>query len=257
MDYDLMDIGTEDDFLDENEQKLVLMNLTDELLVENITEQIKNPHTIFYQQTNYLDIFEERYKYICERFKDTPDLIASVQEARTSFFQKVYKLIAEKFNCSIDGIEEDLNMFLLTRVMYEFMILNYVDNVKKFVLQYISINKKSLAKNYNKVKNLDVTALKKTLRNEADILVIANIYNVVENIINLDLGIDDICKYIIDDDQSEYNNYFINKYFIEDQVLISDSFSDVFLSILKKDNDQYYKMISEIQLALLHNATRK
>ena len=102
MDYDFGCIGTEEDTLDQNEQELILMNLTDELLMENITEQIQRPHTIFYEKTNFIEIFEERYKYICERFKDTPDLILSVKEARTQFYQKIYKMISEKFKFTLD-----------------------------------------------------------------------------------------------------------------------------------------------------------
>ena len=257
MDYDLGYIGTDEDTLDQNEQELILMNLTDELLIENITEQIKKPHTIFYEKTNFIDVFEERFKYICERFKDTPDLIASVKEARVSFYQKIYKLISTKFDFVLDDFEENLNMYLITKVLYEFLILNYTENVKTFVINYINSNKKSLSKNYTKIKNLDTTTLKKTLRNENDIIVIANIYDIVENIINIDFSIEDICKIIIESDIHEYNNYFINKYFVEEHLLVSDSFKDKFLSILNKSNEKYYKIISEIQLELLQNAVKK
>ena len=257
MDYDFGCIGADDDTLTQNEQDLILMNLTDELLMENITEQIQRPHTIFYEKTNFIDIFEERYKYICERFKDTPDLIQSVKEARTQFYQKIYKMISTKFEFTLDDFEENLNMYLITSVLYEFLILNYTENVKTFVINYINANKKSLSKNYTKIKNLDTTSLKKTLRNENDIIMIANIYDIVENIINIDFSISDICKIIIETDMHEYNNYFINKYFVEEQLLVSDSFKDNFLSILNKNNDKYYKIISDIQLELLQNATKK
>ena len=148
-------------------------------------------------------------------------------------------------------------MYFITSVLYEFLILNYTENVKTFVINYINANKKSLSKNYTKIKNLDTTSLKKTLRNENDIIMIANIYDIVENIINIDFSISDICKIIIETDMHEYNNYFINKYFVEEQLLVSDSFKDNFLSILNKNNDKYYKIISDIQLELLQNATKK
>lgn len=258
MEYDFLDVGTEDNTLESNEQELLLINMTDELLIESINEQIESPHSIFYETTNYIDVFETRYKYLSERFRDTPDFINSLVEARHQFFLDIFNKIKKKFDFEVDEFETEDNMYIMTRVLYEFLILEYVPNIKNFVLQYINVNRKSLVATFEtKTKNLDSISLKKVLKNKADAIIIANLYSIIEDLTAIDFSTEDVLSYIVSYDESEYNNYFMNKYFIEDKALVSNKFTGKFLSVLKKGNDNYHRIVNEIQLELLQNSNLK
>lgn len=258
MEYDFLDIGTDENTLESNEQDLLLMNLTDELLIENIEEQIKSLNSIFYENTNYIDVFENRYKYLLERFRDTQDFINDLTESRQQFFLNIFNKIKEKFNLQIDTFEIEDNLYIMTRVLYEFLILDYMTNIKNFVLQYINVNRKSLLTTYeNKIKNLDSVSLKKVLKNKNDAIIIANLYNIIDDLSNIEFTTENILSYIVSCDESEYNNYFMNKYFIEDKDLASSDFSSKFLAVLKKGNKSYNRIVNEIQLELLQNSNLK
>ena len=252
MEYDLEEIGNEDGSLEANEQELLLLNLTDELLVESITDQINNPSSIFYDKSNYLDTFNTRYNYINTRFKDVPDLLQAVKEAKSEFYANVFKQICDKFGLTLDEDINENDMYVMTTVLYEFLVINYVDNVTGFVIQYILNNKKSIIENFaNKDKKLENISLNKKVKNSNDVIILASMYKIVEHIISLGLTTNDILRYIISADEGEFNNYFMNKYFVQEEVITSTKFDDVFFSVLNKENDSYMRMINEIQMEYL------
>ena len=47
-----------------------------------------------------------------------------------------------------------------------------------------------------------------------------NMYKVIDYIVSLDLDTTTILRYIIQDDEAEFNNYFMDKYFLQDEVLV-------------------------------------
>lgn len=253
MEYDLFDIGNEDNEITENEQELLLMNLNDELLKESIEEQVKNPSANFFEKTNYIDIFETRYNYIVERFSETPDLIQSVIHVRYEFFKHIFDLVCERYGLELDDPSGEENMYIMTRVLYEFLIINYIDNVKAFVLQFIRNNKKSLAEQfYERNRRVESTTLRKTIKNPNDVVILSSMYKIIDEIVSIDHDLDTVLNYIISSDEAEYNNYFMNKYFIEEDTLVGDGFVKVFLSVLERDNDNFVRMVNEIQLEYLH-----
>ena len=177
LEYNLDDIGDEEDNLDLNERQLLLLSLNDDLLIESIEEQIKNPSMVFFEKNNYVEIFEDRYKYITERFKDIPDLLENVNDCRGTFYGKVFRLISDYYELELDNDANDNNVYIMTKVLYEFLVLNYTDNVKAFVLQYIYMNKKALVQLFGETgKKLDSTSARKITKNPNDVAIITNMY---------------------------------------------------------------------------------
>lgn len=249
LDYDFDEIGTEDDDLDLNEQKLLLLKLNDELLIESIDEQINRPMTLYCEKTNYLDIFDDRYKYIVERFKDVPDLLLQVAEVREDFYGTIFEKICKKFDLELDDMTNDNNIYIMTKVLYEFLILYYIDNVKAYVKQYIIRNKRSLVERFGGEKKLDLTAMKKSVKNSANAIIITSMYKIIELICDTrEDSIKNVLELIISEDEAEFNNYFMKKYFIEEEVLTSDKFNEVFFSILNPNGDFFMRIVNEIQL---------
>ena len=254
LEYDLNDIGDEENNLDLNERQMLLLSLNDDLLIDSIEEQINNPSSVFYEKSNYVEVFEDRYKYIVERFKDIPDLLQEVSECRSIFYGKVFNLVANHYGIELDTDTNENNMYIMTKVLYEFLVLNYTDNVKAFVLQYISLNKKPLAQEFASEKTkLDASSARKLAKNPNDVIILTNMYKVIDYIVSLELSVTEILRYIITDDESEFNNYFMNQYFIQEEVLESNKFTRVFCSILRRENDNFIRIVNEIQLDYLQS----
>ena len=254
LDYDFDEIGTEDDDLDLNEQKLLLLKLNDELLIESIDEQINNPMSLYCEKTNYLDIFDDRYKYIVERFKDIPDLISQVAEVREDFYGTIFEKICQKFDLELDDITNDNNIFIMTKVLYEFLILYYIDNVKAYVKQYIIRNKRSLVERFGGEKKLDLAAMKKSVKNSANAIIITSMYKIIESICaDKEISVKQVLELIVSEDEAEFNNYFMKKYFIEEEVLTSDRFNGIFFSILNPNGDCFMRLVNELQLEYIQS----
>ena len=197
----------------------------------------------------YLDIFDDRYKYITERFKDVPDLLAQVAEVREDFYGTIFEKICKKYGLELDDMTNDNNIFIMTKVLYEFLILYYIDNVKAYVKQYIIRNKRSLVERFGGEKKLDLAAMKKSVKNSTNAIIITSMYKIIEAICDdRDTSIKDVLRLIISEDESEFNNYFMEKYFIQEEVLTSDKFNQVFFSILNPSGDSYMRIVNEIQL---------
>lgn len=253
---DLDKIGTED-VITPQEQTVLLSNLTDELLLENIYDQIETPILDLYEPTNFIDVFEVRFVFLNERFRDVPDFITSLNDTRTHFYTSIFNKINGKFGFTITVSSE--KAFTVTKALYEFFILNYKDKIKTFIVEYIKENKKSLINSFDDgSKNLDSIALKKIFKNKGDALILSNIYRIIDLIIKQDLPAKNILSLIVRTDSSEFTNFFINNLFIQDEVVeIHSSFSKVFFNVLIRKGDGYTKIINELQMELFEIFPRK
>jgi hypothetical protein len=246
---DLDKIGF-DDVITPQEQTVLLNNLTDELLLENIYDQIETPILDLYDPTNFIDVFESRYKFLSVRFKDTPDFIIALNDTRRHFYISIFDKVCNKFGFEIDLTTE--RTYVITKVLYEFFILNYKENILNFITEYITENKKSLVASFDDgSKNLDLVSLKKVFKNKNDAVILSNIYRIIDIITRQELSAKNILGLITQVDPSEFSNFFIESLFIKDDVVsIKDSFSNVFLNVLIKKGDGYTKIINELQMEL-------
>jgi hypothetical protein len=253
---DLDKIGF-DDVITPQEQTVLLNNLTDELLLENIYEQIEKPILDLYDPTNFIDVFEDRYKFLSTRFRETPDFISALNDTRRHFYVSIYNKICKKF-----GFSAELNterIYVVTKVLYEFFILNYKENIMTFITEYINENKKSLISSFEDgLKNLDLISAKKIFKNKGDAVIVSNIYRIIDLIIKQELPAKNILELIVRVDSSEFTNFFINALFIQDDtVAIESEFSNVFFDILIKKGDGYTKIINELQMELFNLFPKK
>jgi hypothetical protein len=254
---DLDKIGF-DDVITPQEQTVLLNNLTDELLLENIYEQIEKPIMDLYDPTNFIDVFESRYKFLQMRFRETPDFISALNDTRRHFYISIFDKINARFGFTIDLTTEMI--YPITKALYEFFILNYKENIETFIIQYIQENKKSLVSSFDDgSKNLDLISLKKIFKNKNDAVVLSNIYRIVDMIINQELPAKNILELIVSADPSESTNFFINRIFIEEEmeVDVEKGFSGIFLDNLIRKSDGYTKIINGLQMELFNIFPRK
>jgi hypothetical protein len=245
-----------DDVITQQEQSVLLNNLTDELLLENIYEQVDTPFLDLYDPTNYIEVFESRYKFLNMRFKDVPDFLSELNDVRRSFFINVLDRINKKFRFTIDSESE--TMYVITRVLYQFFILEYKQNVRTFIIEYIQENKKSLVASFDDgSKNLDLIAMKKTFKNKNDAIIMSNIYRIIDLIIKQELPAKNILDLITRVDPSESVNYFIDMLITNDELVTEGDFSKIFFKVLIQKGEGSTKIINEIQMELFNIFPRK
>lgn len=246
-------IDEEYEVVQDGECESILDSMHYSLLMENITEQISNP---FLRKTvNFINIYEDRYKYLKTMYEDE-EFIKKLKNERIDCFEKLLTLIENQFKFKVLRDEIDLSSTL--KVIYDFFILNYTENIELFIIQYITKNKKSLILDLDsKKRNKDVSTItsKRIFKDPNDAILIANMSYIVNKIIcTLDLDIE-FLKYILDTDEDcVYNE--IGKIFLKkDVVEYDEELYKTFLSPIINKEDGYYNIIINVQNYLFEKCT--
>ena len=253
------DEDDEDLVLTEDESDTIINNLKDELIMESINEQIKDPLNNSFGNADYLDIFTSRYQYLSECYKDSPSFIKKLNDIKELIYNNIFESITQKFNLSYNL--SNINIIECASNLYYFFVIDYKQNLIDYILNDIFKNKKSILLSLQEpkyTKNLTINALKKVLKNKDDAIIISNILSVVDSIIkndkdNLDV-ISDICKLDIE----ESNNYSIYQYFLKDFSLAPNKdFNNLFFKSIINRKEGFAFIVNEIKMELLENAPKK
>lgn len=242
--------------LTELESDEIINNLKDELIMENILEQIKNPLNT--PNKNYLELFETRYIYLRMVYIDSTSFINKLDEVKVTMYNDIFKKITDKFFITYD--DTNIDIIACATDLYDFFILNFKDNLVDFITSTITKEKKSLAlelNNTDSTKKLGYIALRKILKNKDDALIISNVTTAINNIIGRDVKGIDIIKQICKLDIDEATNFRIFKYFFNDFSLnIEDNFIKIFFSSLLNKEEGYSFIINTIKSELLNIAPK-
>ena len=127
---------------DELQELPELKSLHSELINEEITEQVENP---FLNKINFLDEYFDEYDDLVEQYDENPDMMNKLESDAKDFCGEVLNLIDKKFNLDLD--EDTVSSYSVDEIrsitysLYDFFIVSYVKNLKKFFVKYIVKNK--------------------------------------------------------------------------------------------------------------------
>ena len=111
-----------------------LEDLDNELIDECISEQINNP---FFSRSNFLEEFKENYDDEIDDANDDSEEISRLRNIARNFYFKIIYMIEKKFELDIDHdvVESmtDSAVRNLAEGLYEFFIVNYVDNISEYL----------------------------------------------------------------------------------------------------------------------------
>jgi hypothetical protein len=214
----------------ENEREVAVMldNLADELMLENIKEQITD-RIQSENLINYINIFEERYNFLIEKFMECPEILNQLRDFKNAYFIEINNLLYDKVG--VKANEEDSNYILITKAIYEFFVLSYKENLINYFFNFIFKNKQSIVAKYEEEdkKTVDAISLKKTLKSKNDITILTNIFAIVNDILNTESDYHNLIDLIIEDDPNEKTNFiiknlineseFTNKIFVSDDLV--------------------------------------
>lgn len=235
-------------FLDENyelssntEIDMLLVELPLNLLKENIRYQVNNPLST---GVNYVETVEDKIRIMRNSYADNPEAIANINMLIQDFFGFLISEIDNKFDLGVSIDDNDMNQIMETGiVLYNFLILNYKKNITKMVYRFIIKNKKSIVSQFSdQLKRKDVTSnsLKKMTKNKDDVLILANLPNIIKYIVTLDLEALDFLKYAANDEN--YEASYISNIILSGNML--GNFVDSYFQIVI---DEYDYILDEVQ----------
>ena len=245
--------------LTDDESDQIISNLKDELILESIMEQIDQPFNNSFNNTDYLDLFETRYNYLSEIYRDSSTFINKINDLKENLYSDIFKSITSKYH--INYTDNGFDIVECATVLYNFFCLDYKDNIIRYIQSIILSEKKSLANNYadpQYSKSLSANALKKTLKNKNDALIIANINDIIFNIVNRDSDNLEIIRIITNSDMMEYTNNRMYQFFLSDfSMSLDKDFSKIFFNIIINKLDGYSIIINTIKTNLFNLFPKK
>ena len=164
-----------------------------EMINESIKDQIEDPFT---SRTNFVEEYFETINEQMEINGENPEVAYKLNSELESFCNEVIDMIANKFGLDVDVEEMNIiDLKNLTLAMYEFFIIRYPKNIKKFFVKFI-INNKDLIKDalseYSEKSDVVSTSLKNKLANPDMALIISNLRATIDYIIGLNLPLLDV-----------------------------------------------------------------
>lgn len=231
--------------------------IDDDLLFENIKEQIENPLTA--STVNYLEIFEGRIKFLKTKNCDETTSLQQIEDIKTKFFDNLINEIIKKYPFMYIESFDDEKKMILTSLLYNFFILKYRENIKIFLVKHIIDNKKSIASSYDsKKKNVETIAMKKIFKIREDAVILANIRQIIRDIVDTEMDSKYIIKTIIDDDPMLLNNFMINNFIIsKESIIFNNNFSQVFFQPIKDKWEDYSRVIINVTQNLFDCFSKK
>ncbi|QQO92466.1 hypothetical protein CPT_Machias_074 [Staphylococcus phage Machias] len=233
----------------------IIMNISEDIMVDNIKDQIHESNTKqFYtdqHHKNFFEYFEIRFNFVLERYKDDNDILNRTKEVYNDILNEILESIQDTYQLSIEFSEdilvEDKAQYI--KSLYYFFVLNKKEMINNLFINYIEKNIVHLSKTYEDNLNDDINTslsynnLKKTIDNEYT----AMIYSIPDIIEGIYIGDnEDIIETIILDEESELNNYQIDKMLVE-QSITDVRFDNNLINVLRETFEDNNVLFREIQ----------
>lgn len=205
----------------------VIMNISEDIMIDNIKEQIEESNTrqfyINQYHKDFFEYFEIRFKFILERYKEDNDILIKTKQVYHDILNEIQESIENTYQFSLEFPEdiliEDKAQYI--KSLYNFFVLNKKETLNNLFINYIEKNIMQLAKTYKDsmdedvINSLSYNNLKKTIDNDYTPLV----YSIPEIIDGIHISDnEDVIETIIYDEESELNNYQIDKMLVEQSV---------------------------------------
>lgn len=177
-------------------KEAMFQNITPEIIIEAIKKQC-SPNFSDDLELNQLLRLDEKISDELEDEQDNNELREAMTTLRHDVYSSVLTAIEEEFRFKLDLDNEYVSLYDTTKILYQFFIFDYRVYLKGFIAGYIYKNRKEFHKLFNEAKlNNRFIASKKLFKDPKDALIIGNIYDVVRNIMELDIEEDNFLKYI-------------------------------------------------------------
>lgn len=240
--------------LDNYQEEEILNMLSDDIILDNILNQIKNStkkENILDTKSNLLEYFQNRYSFIMKKYAENEDVISKTNDIINDVLDEILNAINETFKFKITLSESLLikDKFEFIESLYEFFILNLKDSLISLGYEYIIDNLKSLRSSLkirNK-KDLSYINIKKLIDNE-NTAVVFQTESILSNLGELDN--ETIIEMMTEYDPELVYNYNVRRLFL-DNFCCDVCFDDEFFNHIKLLLNNAYVIQIEIQKKLI------
>ena len=223
-----------------------------ELIDGSIREQVQNP---FDSTVNFVDEYFIELDRQISNSEENPDLKSQIITDGIKFCQEVIGLIDIKYGLDInDEALEEMNLEdirALCYSLYDFFVVHYPKNIKKFFIKYILQNIDDISEALSTLRNKnDVVSvsLRSKLTDERAANILANLRSVISYIDSLDLNGLDVLGYF---NPERYDVYVLSQA-INDMV-VGENFVPAFFRVLTNEweDENYTEVYSSIESGLI------
>lgn len=229
-----------------------LKNAHRELIDESIKEQIEDP---FDSTANFVDEFFTLIEKQLDKDSDNPDLQEEITNDARKFCIEVINMIDNKYDIDADNdtLEqmdfEDLKN--LTYGLYDFFIVHYSKNLKKFFIKYIIQNIDTISealRGYKDTNDVTTNSLKSKLTDDRAAVIISRLRTVINYIDDLDIDGSELLGYF---NPERYDIYILNVAI--EEMVINDNFTRNFFKTVvdEYEDDHYTEVFLSIQSGLI------
>lgn len=171
-----------------------LDGLSLDIMLSNIHHQLNNPQDII---ADFLRMVGDTWSEIEEECEDET-VISELKYKLIDFWGEVISLINSHFDLSMDYIADSMSAQDVAEELYEFFILDRIQNVETFFINYIRANKINIAQSLGiNEKGKDVTSIacRRKDIDKTSIPIIANLTRVIDFICDTDLEVEELLNF--------------------------------------------------------------
>lgn len=237
----------------DTEVDMILNDLPLELMKENIKDQIQDP---LKTNVNYIEIIVDKINELQNVYGENPDAVTIINSLIIDFFGFIVDEIDTRFELDITINDDNVQEVMETgKNLYYFFVLSYRKNIVNFLYNYITLNRKTLIKEFEseqKKKDVTTITLKRKVKNRDDVVIISNLSSITKYIMDLEMSPDDFLNYA---SQGESSSSYI-KNMIQQGSMIGD-FVSSYINFIRIEHDTILDIIqTDIRLNLMSKWTK-
>ena len=239
----------DDGIFDDGAEEMLYDMSSEEFVEDEIGSQV-SINIFDSQKRNYVEFYIEKYKYLKSLYEDDVERMPDLRENKEQFIDNIICMISDKFNIEIDEEHKSTKM---AKTLYNFFVLNYLDNMEAFFFNYIQKNKKSIIteikRTKTKVRDITTIASKSKFQNSNDALIINNISYILFDLIpSIELG-QEFMDYILNYDD-DITNTNMEKLIDKEYISIDNDTYQAFIEPFVERHDGYSVLISNLIMRL-------
>lgn len=174
-------------------------NISPSVFTSAIMNQINNLVHISDYSPNQLNKFDEKISALRQEALNVnagEEALRHISNLKEEVYDTILNKICEKFNIEVD---DSYTGDSIIKVLYEFYVINYRNFLISFFYGYIMQNRKEYHRQYSEEKNNNnpITSSKKLFKESKDAFIIGNLFDIIQEIVNMDISDEDFFEYII------------------------------------------------------------
>ena len=212
----------------EIDNELFLSSIPLNLIEEAIKSQFDDP--LEYRKTDYIQSFLNKYQFSLDNMYEYDQ--NELNELHDDFINFIKTIFYEYLNIGMPNIEDrpEDDQHQLIHYTYRYFITNIKKNFTNLIINYIEKNKETISNLFVKKKDVIYLNFKSEISDEFDVLLLSNLYQIIEHILSNEYDIDTFFELTTSNDFSielefvkkSFDEYDLTGNFIQSYICMID-----------------------------------